>query len=91
MEIFTDELSRELLAGFLSGFLPAWEMKGIIAEEALKLVFLPLHQFNVASCFVSAGWVIFFWKNKGWILSGLSQMLHLGELMLGIFHKVREA
>lgn len=87
MEIFTTELSRQLLTELLSGFLPAWEMKGILAGEALKLVFLPFNEFSIASCLVSAGWVIFFWNNKGWILSGLSHILHLGEWVLSIFRK----
>lgn len=84
MEIFTEKLIHELVANFLSGLLSAWEFRGVFAEEALKLVFLPLHEFSIASCIVALGWIVIFWKNKGLFFSGVSHALHIAEWLTGV-------
>lgn len=85
MEIFTTELLNELLSGFLAGFLPAWELRGIFAAEALKLVTLPLHEFSITSCLVAIGWIAIFWKSKGFFFSGVSHILGLAEFLANLF------
>lgn len=67
----------------------AWKLKGVIAEEALRLVFLPFHELSITSCIVSIGWIVFFWKNKSWILSGLSHIFHTVDWFMGLFRRAQ--
>ena len=85
MEIFTTKLVNELLSGFLAGFLPAWELRGIFAAEVLKLIVLLFREFSITSCVVALGWVAVFGKSKGLILSGISHLLGLAELLINLF------
>lgn len=66
MELFTAELIHGLFTGLFNGFLSAWELRGVFAAEAVKLIALPFHEFSIASCLVAFGWIIIFWKNKGY-------------------------
>jgi hypothetical protein len=89
VEEFAFELLRQLPTALLAGLSLAGEFKGILAEEALGLVFLPLHEFSFASCLIALGWLIIFWKSKGLLLSGVSHIFQLVDyisaLMKGIW------
>ena len=76
MPIFT---LHEIINAVWAGFGTFRELKGAFAEVALRLVLSPFHSFSLTSCFVALGWVMILWKNKGWILSGFSHILHVGE------------
>ena len=88
MEQFAFELLQQIPLTFSTALSLAWELKGIMAEEAIKLVFLPFRELSIASCAVSAGWLIIFWRNKGLFLSGLSHMLHIAEWFTGVIKKI---
>lgn len=89
MEEFAVELLRQFPLMLSSALSLVWEFKGVFAEEAIKLVLLPFREFSIASCAVSAGWLIIFWRNKGLFLSGLSHMFHVAEWFAGALKKVR--
>lgn len=85
MEEFAVDLLRQLPQVFIEAFSLANEFKGSLSEEALRLIFLPFHEFSIASCIIAVGWVVIFWKNKGLLISGLSHMFHIVEW----FHKAK--
>lgn len=85
MEIFTTELTHELLTSHLGGFLSAWELRGVFAAEAIKLIALPLQELSIASCLVALGWIAIFWKNKGFFFSGVLHILGLAEFLTNLF------
>lgn len=77
---------QDLLNVAISSYKMFAGLKGVFAEEALKLIFLPFHDgFTIESCFVSIGWMYIFWKNKGLIFNGLSHMFHVFEWFVNIF------
>lgn len=88
MEEFAFELLQQFLSMLSAALLLVWEFKGALAEEAIKLVLLPFREFSIASCVVSAGWLIIFWRNKGLFLSGLFHMLNFAEWFTGVLNKV---
>ena len=88
MEEFAVELLRQFPLMLSSALSLVWEFKGVFAEEAIKLVLLPFREFSIASCAVSAGWLIIFWRNIGLFLSGLSLMFHVTEWFAGAPKKV---
>ena len=88
MEEFAVERLRQFPLMLSSALSLVWEFKGVFAEEAIKLVLLPFREFSIASCVVSAGWLIIFWRNKGLFLSGLSHMLNFAEWFTGVLKKV---
>ncbi len=57
------------------------EFKSILAVEALKAIFLPLHGFSSASCLASIGGIAVLWKNKGIIFSGLSHLIGSSDVL----------
>ncbi len=71
MEVFTDTLLREFISQLPQVFSVISELKGQIASEGLKLIFLPFHEFSLVSCIVAVGWIAIFWRSKSWILSGV--------------------
>lgn len=86
MEEAISELSVELLKGFI-GLIPfifslALDLRGEISAEAIKLVLVPLYDFNLMNVFMSIIYAIALWRCKGVILSGLSHMLCIGERLL---------
>lgn len=84
MQIFS---LHDLFTTAITTFSMVSEIKGVSAEEALKLIFLPFYEFSVASCVISLAWILIFWKNKGLIFSGLSHMFHIFEWIFGIFRR----
>lgn len=81
MQIFT---IHDLWIAAQSGVAIFWELKGIIASEALQLVILPFHEFSITSCLVSMGGLIILWKNKTLIFSGLSHVFHIADWFIGL-------
>lgn len=88
MEEFASELLQQLPSAFFIGLSQAWEIKGIVAEEGLRLVFLPFHEFNLVSCLIALGWIVIFWKNKGLLLGGILHILHLSEILKEFLVKI---
>lgn len=84
MEQFASELLQQLPAALFAGLSTAWGLKGVVAEQGLKLVFLPFHEFSVTSCLVAIGWTVILWKNKGLVLSGLSHLLDIGGWLMRV-------
>lgn len=81
MQIFT---TQDLFNMLWTAYEIYRDFMGMFAEEALKLIFLPFHEFSITSAFIAVMWVYIFWKNKGLLFSGLSHIFHIGEWFMNV-------
>lgn len=84
MEEFAFELLRQLPSVLFAGLSLAGEFRNILVEEALKLIFLPLQEFSLASCVVALGWLIIFWRSRGLLLSGIGHIINLTDYLVAL-------
>lgn len=81
MEIFTVHDVIQMLLTMSKTYL---EFGGAIAVTLVHNAMLPLHQFDITTVLGSVGAITILWRKKSWILSGLSHIYHIDEILLNI-------